>query len=188
MLAYSSVAQVGYMLLGIALVSEAGLTGGIAHLMNHAIIKACLFLVVGTMFFATGATRIEHMAGIGRSMPLTMAAFVIAGLGLIGVPGTAGFVSKWYLIQGAAEAGAWWLVVVIVVSSVLAVVYIGRVLEVAYFREPAGPVQRQPGPEMQLVIWALVAATIWFGVQTDLTAGVAGEAARELLAGYGERG
>ena len=102
MLAYSSVSQVGYMLLGIALVSEIGLTGGISHIFNHAIIKACLFLAVGCVFFSTGITRIDDMAGIGRRMPLTMGAFVIAGLGLIGVPGTAGFISKWYLIQGAA--------------------------------------------------------------------------------------
>lgn len=184
MLAYSSVAQVGYMLVGIALVSEAGLTGGISHLFNHAIIKAGLFLAIGCLYFSTGVTRLEGMAGIGRTMPFTMAAFVIAGLGLIGVPGTAGFVSKWYLIQGAAEAEHWWLIAVIVVSSILAVFYVGRVIEVAYFREPAVEVVRKPPIEMQLVVWALVAATIYFGVQTDISAGVAAEAARELMAGW----
>jgi multicomponent Na+:H+ antiporter subunit D len=185
MLAYSSVAQVGYMILGIALVSEAGLTGGISHLFNHAIIKACLFLAVGCVFYSTGVTRIENLAGIGRAMPLTMAAFVVAGLGLIGVPGTAGFVSKWFLIQGAAEAGHWWLVAVIVVSSVLAVFYVGRVVEVAWFREPVAKVVRTPPIEMVAVTWVLAAATIYFGIWTDLSAGVAGDAARELLAGWG---
>ncbi|MEM1159655.1 MAG: monovalent cation/H+ antiporter subunit D family protein [Pseudomonadota bacterium] len=188
MLAYSSVSQVGYMLMGIALASEAGLTGSISHLMNHAIIKSCLFLAVGIMFFSTGATRMENLAGIGRTMPFTMAAFVIAGLGLIGVPSTAGFVSKWYLIQGAVEAEAWLLVAVIVISSAMAILYIGRVIEVAYFRESSSKVVRKPGLEMMLVVWALVAAIIFFGVQTELTAGIAGEAALELLAGYGERG
>ena len=188
MLAYSSVAQVGYMLVGIALVSEAGLTGGISHLFNHAIIKACLFLAVGCMLFSAGIRRIEHMAGIGRTMPLTMAAFVIAGMGLIGVPGTAGFVSKWYLIQGAAEAQHWWLVAVIVVSSVLAVFYIGRVIEIAYFHEPTVEVTRKPPLEMQLVVWALVVAIIYFGVQTDISAGVPAEAARELLTGWAAKG
>lgn len=188
MLAYSSVAQVGYMLVGIALVSEAGLTGGISHLFNHAIIKACLFLAVGCLFFSTGVTRIDGMAGIGRTMPLTMAAFTLAGLGLIGVPGTAGFVSKWYLIQGAAEAQHWWLVAVIVISSILAVFYVGRIIEVAYFREPEVEVVRKPAVEMQLVVWALVAAIIYFGVQTDISAGVPAEAARELLAGWALKG
>lgn len=185
MLAYSSVAQVGYMLLGISLVSEAGLTGGISHLFNHAIIKCCLFLAIGCVFFSTGVTRIENMAGIGRTMPLTMGAFVLAGLGLIGVPGTAGFVSKWYLIQGAAEAEQWWLVAVIVVSSVLAVVYVGRIVEVAWFREPTARVVRRPPPEMLAVTWVLAAAVVYFGVQTDFSAGVAAQAARDLLTGFG---
>ncbi len=184
MLAYSSIAQVGYMLLGISLVSEAGLTGGISHLFNHAIIKCCLFLAIGCVYYSTGVTRIDNMAGIGRRMPLTMAAFVIAGMGLIGVPGTAGFVSKWYLIEGAVEAGQWWLVAVIVVSSVLAVVYVGRIVEVAWFREPIAPVVRRPAPEMLAVTWVLAAAVIYFGVQTEITVGVASEAARELLAGF----
>ncbi|MEM7189430.1 MAG: monovalent cation/H+ antiporter subunit D family protein [Pseudomonadota bacterium] len=185
MLAYSSVAQVGYMLLGIALVSEAGLTGGISHLFNHAIIKACLFLAVGCVFYASGVTLIENMAGMGRTMPLTMGAFVLAGLGLIGVPGTAGFVSKWYLIEGAADVGAWWLVVAIVISSVMAVIYVGRIIEVAYFREPTATIVRKPGIEMVAVTWVLVAASIYFGVQTEINGAVAGEAARALLAGYG---
>ena len=185
MLAYSSVAQVGYMLLGIALVSETGLTGGISHLFNHAIIKACLFLAVGCVVFASGASRVETLAGMGWRMPLTMTAFVIAGLGLIGVPGTAGFVSKWYLIQGSVEAGHWWMVAVIVVSSVLAVVYIGRVIEVAWFREPVVAVVRRPAPEMVAITWVLALATIWFGIDTELNADIAGAAARALLAGYG---
>ena len=176
------------MLVGIALVSEAGLTGGISHLFNHAIIKACLFLAVGCLFFSTGVTRIEGMAGIGRTMPMTMAAFTLAGLGLIGVPGTAGFVSKWYLIQGAAEAQHWWLVAVIVISSILAVFYVGRIIEVAYFREPEVEVVRKPAIEMQLIVWALVAAIVYFGIQTDISAGVPAEAARELLAGWALKG
>ena len=188
MLAYSSVAQVGYMLLGISLVSELGLTGGISHLFNHAIIKCCLFLAIGCVYYATGVTRIDHMAGIGRTMPLTMAAFVLAGLGLIGVPGTAGFVSKWFLIQGAAEAGQWWLVAVIVVSSVLAVFYIGRIVEVAWFRAPTARVVRRPPLEMLAITWVLAAAIVYFGVQTDISAGVPADAARELLTGFGPAG
>jgi multicomponent Na+:H+ antiporter subunit D len=188
MLAYSSVAQVGYMLLGISLATEAGLTGGISHLFNHAIIKCCLFLAIGCVYYSTGVTRIDNMAGIGRTMPLTMGAFVLAGLGLIGVPGTAGFVSKWFLIQGAAEAGQWWLVGVIVISSVLAVVYVGRIVEVAWFRAPTARVVRRPPPEMLAVTWVLAAAVVYFGVQTDISAGVAGQAARDLLTGFAPAG
>ncbi|MHA1529009.1 MAG: monovalent cation/H+ antiporter subunit D family protein [Alphaproteobacteria bacterium] len=186
MLAYSSVAQIGYIILGIALVSQTGLTGGISHLFNHAIIKGCLFLAVGCMVYSTGITRIEQMAGIGRTMPLTMGAFVLAGLGLIGVPGTAGFVSKWFLIMGAVEQGLWWLAAVIVFSSLLAVIYVGRIVEIAWFREPDGAaaIPRKPPLEMLAVTWVLAAATVYFGLDTKITAGVAAEAAELLLAGY----
>jgi len=191
MLAYSSVAQIGCIMLGIALVSQTGLTGGISHLFNHAIIKGCLFLALGCVVFSTGITRIDQMAGIGRTMPLTMGAFVVAGLGLIGVPGTAGFVSKWFLIMGAVEQGLWWLAAVIVFSSLLAVIYVGRVVEVAWFREPsdaAGGAEadppRNPPVEMLAITWVLAAATIYFGFDTEISAGVAGQAAELLLAGY----
>ncbi len=185
MLAYSSVSQVGYMILGIAMVSELGLTGGISHLFNHALVKACLFLAVGCTFYATGVTRTENLAGIGRQMPLTMGAFVIAGLGLIGVPGTAGFVSKWYLIEAAAEAQLWWVIAVIVISSFMAVIYIGHVVEVAWFREPTSTVVRRPPPEMVAVTLGLAVAVIVFGFWTEISAGVAQEAARVLLVGFG---
>jgi multicomponent Na+:H+ antiporter subunit D len=186
MLAYSSVAQVGYMILGIALLNHSGLTGGLAHLFNHAIIKACLFLAIGCVVYSTGITKISDMAGLGRTMPLTMGAFVVAGLGLIGVPGTAGFVSKWYLIQGAAEDGAWWLIVAIVFASVIAVVYVGRVVEVAWFRAPTpeGEAPRETPVEMLVITWLLALATIYFGLQTGVSAGVSAEAARLLLEGY----
>ena len=186
MLAFSSVSQVGYMILGVALLNASGLTGGISHMFNHAIIKCCLFLAIGSMVFATGIRRIEDMAGLGRTMPITMAAFVIAGLALIGVPGTAGFVSKWYLIQGAAEAELWILVAVIVVSSLLAVFYIGQVVEVAWFREPsdAADMPRKVPFEMQFITWVFVGAIIYFGLQTELTIGIPERAAEVLLTGW----
>ena len=110
MLAYSSVAQVGYMVLGIALATSAGLTAGILHLFNHALMKGALFMALGTLFWRVGSVRIDHLAGIGREMPWTMTAFALAGLSLIGVPLTAGFISKWYLIIAVMDAGQPWLV------------------------------------------------------------------------------
>lgn len=184
MLAYSSVAQIGYIMLGVGLVSQLGLTGGVAHLFNHAIIKGCLFLAIGCMVFATGITRVESMAGIGRTMPVTMGAFVIAGLGLIGVPGTAGFISKWYLVQAAIEAGMWWIAAAIVVSSMLAVVYVGRVVEIAWFRPPSRQPASAPPVEMVAVTVLLAAATLYFGIFTDFSGDVAAEAARVLFGGY----
>ena len=85
----------------------AGLAAGIMHLFNHALMKAALFLAMGCAFSRAGAVSVEDLAGLGRRMPVTMAAFVVGGLSLIGVPLTVGFVTKWYLVQAALEAGAW---------------------------------------------------------------------------------
>lgn len=185
MLAYSSVAQVGYITLGIALANHTGLTGGIVHLFNHALMKGALFMAVGCMALQAGSVRLSALAGIGRRMPLTMAAFVLAGLSLIGVPGTVGFISKWYLALGAFEKGWWWLAFLIVASSLLAVVYIGRVVEAAYFREPSGATAgASEAPASMLVpLFLLAAACVAFGIDADLTAGVAGRAAEVLFAG-----
>ncbi|MEX0841080.1 MAG: monovalent cation/H+ antiporter subunit D family protein, partial [Xanthobacteraceae bacterium] len=109
MLAYSSVAQIGYITLGIALANQAGLTGGLVHVANHAMMKAALFLAVGAMFYRVGEIRLTALAGIGRKMPLTTAAFTVAGFALVGTPGTVGFISKWYLAIGALDKGWWFL-------------------------------------------------------------------------------
>ncbi|GBF27435.1 na(+)/H(+) antiporter subunit D1 [bacterium MnTg02] len=185
MLAYSSVAQIGYITLGIALANQSGLTGGIVHIFNHAMMKAALFLVLGAVFYRIGSVHIDSLAGIGRRMPVTMASFVIAGLSIIGAPGTAGFISKWYLAVGALEKGWWWLVFLIVLSSLLAVVYIGRVIEIAWFRTPSEACEgvQEPPPMMLVPIWIFTAATIYFGFFTDLSAGIAGKAAETLLGG-----
>ncbi|MDH3740765.1 MAG: monovalent cation/H+ antiporter subunit D family protein, partial [Hyphomicrobiales bacterium] len=123
MLAYSSVSQIGYITLGLALANKSGLTGGIVHLANHAMIKATLFMVMGGVFYRLATDNISGFAGLGRRMPVSMGIFVIAGLALIGVPGTAGFITKWYLVLGAMERGWWWLAFLIVASSVIAVIY-----------------------------------------------------------------
>ncbi len=185
MLAYSSVAQIGYITLGISLANQDGLTGGIVHLFNHAIMKAALFMALGAVFYRIGTTRIEEMAGIGRKMPITMAAFVVAGLSLIGVPGTVGFIGKFYLATGALDNDQLWLVILLVASSVLSVVYIGRVIEIAWFREPTVNVEKSYEPPMTMLVPLIfmAIATVYLGIDTSNTAGIASEAAAKLLGG-----
>ena len=146
MLAYSSVAQIGYITLGIGLADQAGLTGGLVHIVNHAVMKAALFLAVGAIVYRVGTVHISELAGIGRKMPVTMTAFTVAGFGLVGTPGTAGFISKWYLAVGALDKGWWALVLVIVASSLIALVYVGRVVEVAWMREPSSKICARERP------------------------------------------
>jgi multicomponent Na+:H+ antiporter subunit D len=102
---------------------------------------------------------------------------------LIGVPGTAGFISKWYLILAAMEKGQWWLVGAILLSSLLAVAYVWRFVEVAYFRAPAAGNETRAEAPLALLIpaWLLIAATIWFGLDTSFTVGSALEAAQQLV-------
>lgn len=187
MLAYSSVAQVGYMLLGISLASGLGLTATLLHMFNHALIKGALFMALGTVVYRIGRIGLEDVSGLGRAMPWTFGAFVAGGLSLIGVPLTVGFVSKWYLIKAAIVGGAWWLVAFIVITSLMAVVYVWRVVEAAWFHEPKRPradVAEAP-LSMLLPVWALVAANFYFGVDTRLTVGVASRAAEVLIRGGG---
>jgi len=182
LLAYSSIAQIGYMILGLCMATETGLTGGIVHLFNHALTKGGLFLAVAAVVMRTGSSSVTAIRGLGRAMPITMAAFVVGGLGLIGVPGSAGFVSKWYLVVGALERGWYAVAALILLSSLIAVVYVWRVVEVAYFGEPRSDVCEVSWTSW-LPVWILIGATLVFGLWTDLTVNGAALAARALLGG-----
>ena len=132
MLAYSSVSQIGYIVLGIALGNRLAIIGAYLHILNHALMKGCLFMVSGSLMYRKGMRGIFHLRGVHRAMPWTMAAFVIAALSMIGIPPTAGFFSKWYLILGTIATNQWTLAAVILASSLLNAVYFFRVIENAY--------------------------------------------------------
>ena len=187
MLAYSSIAQIGYIVLGISFTSTAGLTASLLHLFNHAVMKGGMFLALGCVVYRIGSVHIDDFAGIGRRMPWTTAAFIAGGLSLIGVPMTVGFVSKWYLVLGAIERGWWPVGLLILASSLIAVVYVWRVAEVAYFKPPpegAADIEEAPAT-MLLPTWILIGASVYFGLDTELTVGVAQKAAAVLFGGAG---
>ena len=181
--AYSSVAQIGYITLGLSFDSQTGLTASIVHLFNHAVTKGALFLLVGGAVAVMGGSGLARLAGLGRIMPLTSFGIVLGGLSLIGVPGTAGFVSKWTLILAALEKGQWWLTMAGVASSLLALGYVWRFVEVAYFRTPAGGATARREAPLALLgpAWILVGATIYFGLETSVTLGSAANAAAMLF-------
>jgi len=184
MLAYSSIAQIGYMLLGIGFFNLSGLTATMVHLFNHSITKAALFMAVGALVLRSGSTFYDRIRGMGKSMPLTSAVVVIGGLSLIGIPGTAGFVSKWMLVQAAFELGWWWMALLIVASSLLAVIYVWRVLEVLYLGDTAEGAQHKEAPMMMAgPMWVAALACIWFGFDTSLTLEASRVAANGLLSG-----
>ncbi len=193
-LAYSSIAQIGYITLGFALENKAGLTAAVIHLFNHALIKGGMFMALGVVAFRLGSTRLQDLAGLGRKLPFSMAAFTAGGLGLIGVPLTAGFISKWYLVTGAIEAGRYELAVIVLVGSLLALVYVWRVIEVVYFgksdensvaalnlRSTKGGLGEAP-LTMLAPMLILIVASLYFGMDANLSSRVA-EAAAEWLLG-----
>jgi multicomponent Na+:H+ antiporter subunit D len=183
MLAYSSVAQIGYMVLGISFGTVAGLTAGVVHIFNHALMKGGLFLAMGCVALRIGSSDIDDLRGIGRTMPLTAFAWTVGGLGLIGVPVTVGFVSKWYLISAAWEKHWWPVAALVLLSSLLALVYVWRVVEAAYFEPPPdGREQVREAPlALLLPTWLLIGASVYFGLWTSLTTDAARRAAETLL-------
>ena len=184
-LAYSSVAQVGYMLLGISLGTAAGVSAGMFHLVNHALMKGALFMAVAGVVLTYKGTRIHDFAGLGRSAPWTMTAFAIGALSLIGVPLTAGFQSKFALVSALLSSGWWWAALIVVFSSVLAVIYMGRILEAVFFRPPNNPQKRHKEAPMLLLVplWILALANIWVGINGNFVSGLADNAAAALFVG-----
>jgi multicomponent Na+:H+ antiporter subunit D len=168
LLATSSVAQIGYILLGVGLVSQSGTVASVMHLFNHALAKGGLFLAVACLAFHYRDLRLDKLGGAAKHMPLASAAMVVCGFSLIGIPGTAGFISKWLLIGAALESGPWgaMLVMVILVSSLMAVVYIWRIIETLYFQDPSprtSPASEPPLP-LLLVTGLVALLNIFFGV------------------------
>ncbi|PID62250.1 MAG: cation:proton antiporter [Gammaproteobacteria bacterium] len=189
MLAFSSVAQIGYIVAGISLATEAGLTAGIAHMINHGMIKAALFLAVGCILFRVGHCHTPSLDELFRRMPLTCTAFTIAGLALIGVPLTAGFVSKAALIGAAIEHGWWLIAVLILVSSLLSIIYVGRVIEIMIFRRSRSLAPSAAGYDeaplaMLIPLYVLVALIVLLGIRGDLVLDLANAGAIDLLGGF----
>jgi multicomponent Na+:H+ antiporter subunit D len=184
-LAYSSVAQVGYMLLGISLATTAGVTAGLFHLVNHGLIKGALFMAIAGVVLTYKGTSLNDFRGLARSAPWTMAAFAIAALSLIGVPLTAGFQSKYALVMALFDGGWAWAVGVVMFSSLLAVIYMGRILEAAFFRAPLNPNKTQKEAPLLILIplWVLALANIWVGVDGGFVYGLASDAASALFIG-----
>jgi multicomponent Na+:H+ antiporter subunit D len=137
-LAYSTVSQVSYIVLGAALFSPVATIGGLVHLVHQGLMKITLFFCAGNLAETLHLHKISEMNGVGRRMPLTMAAFTVGAFGMIGVPPMAGFVSKWYLGLGALDAGAPWALAVLVASSLLNAAYFLPIVYAAWFKEPAG--------------------------------------------------
>jgi len=148
-LAFSTIGQLGYVVLGATLATKQGMGGAVLHIAMHACGKITLFFCAGAILVASGKKYVSELRGLGRKMPFTMAAFLIGSLSVIGLPPLGGFVSKWYLVLGALDRDYVWVVVVLLVSSLLNVFYLLPVAVSAFFRtddekEGEGGIQEAP--------------------------------------------
>jgi multicomponent Na+:H+ antiporter subunit D len=132
-LAYSTVSQLSYIILGVALLTPAGIEGGLIHIANHAFSKITLFFCAGAIYVVTHKKNISEMSGLGRAMPLTFGAFALASLSMIGAPPVAGFVTKWYLVNGAWDAGSIGIMIVLLISTLLNAAYFAPVIYQGFF-------------------------------------------------------
>jgi len=178
MLAYSSIANVGYIVMAISIspLTPFGLTPALMHILNHAVIKACMFMVAGAFIYRTGLWDIREFEGLSRKMPYTCFAMILAALAMIGMPPSTGFVTKWYLILAALDAQKYLFVGVIFFSTLLMIIYFWRVVEIMYIRADnhsgetlALPVDEAP-PGM--LIPTLLIGVLTFGIGIAWISGV----------------
>ena len=157
MLAYSSVAQIGYIAVGLAIGSVYGLIGAILHVINHAFMKSSLFMVIGGIQYRFGEFRISQLGQIHKKMPLTVVTLCIAALGMIGIPPTGGFFSKWYIMLGAMGTEQYIYVAVLVISSLLNAVYFFRVMENVFVnKDPQLKEVNPPAGKLELPLQMLI--------------------------------
>jgi multicomponent Na+:H+ antiporter subunit D len=163
-LAFSTVSQLSYIVLGAALLTPSGIVGGVAHVTNHAVSKITLFLCAGSIYVSTHKTDVSQLSGLAKQMPWTMAAFTLATLSLVGIPPASGFVSKWYLAVGSVERGNGWMLAVLLISSLLSAAYLIPIVYRAYFEEPADAGHQKiievPWMVVPLVLTALVSVLL----------------------------
>jgi multicomponent Na+:H+ antiporter subunit D len=176
-LAFSTISQLSYIVLGAALLAPAGIVGGIAHITNHAVSKITLFFCAGSIYVSAHKTEVGETSGLARRMPWTMAAFALASLSLIGIPPWSGFVSKWYLAVGSLERGNPWLLAVLLTSSLLTAAYLGPIVYKAYFEEAP----RDDHHEIREVPWIVIPlaltalASLLLGIFPDPVLALAGK-------------
>ena len=184
MFAWSSVAQISYILMAIGLGTSAGVAAGLIHLFNHSIVKAMIFMAVGILIARTGTARIKHLGSVAHYHRLACYIMLFGGLGLIGIPGTVGFVSKWVLVTAAVDKGWWWLAIPVLSGSLASATYIWRIVETLWAK-PADLDLDRPADPVEVVEWlpliVLTLVALWFGLNASLSIDLANQAAQALV-------
>lgn len=182
LLAWSSVAQISFMLLALSLATQSGLSATFIHIFNHALMKATLFMAIGCVALRQNSYSFSVLEGLGRKQPFTAILILIGGAALVGVPLTSGFISKWILLEAVMEKELLWLAFLVVAASLLTAIYVGKMVQTMFFASVAGGGERLDAPaSMLLPAFVLAAATLFFGVNPELPLALADRAATALL-------
>ncbi len=183
MLALSSVAQVGFIMLGLSLANAAGASAAMFYIFAHALMKAALFMALGALAISVRARTLDEFAGVAREAPWTAAAIGVGAASLAGLPLTMGFIAKWKLVEAALQGGVIWMVAVFAAGSALTLIYAWRMVEALFFSAPVPGARRaREAPVGVLVpLWVLVALSIWFGLNASLPETLANSAAAVLF-------
>ena len=181
LLAHSSVAQIGYITLAFAIGTKASVAAGFIHMFNHAIIKGGLFIAITSIgFYIKKRVTINNLSGLGREMPITFFCFVICSLSLAGLPLTAGFISKLYLIKASISSDDIWIAILILISSALSVVYLWKIIEVMWMRDGRKIVIKE-NPKIYMSLIIITFLNIYFGLDASLVVNGSFEAADKLI-------
>ncbi|MFU8796447.1 MAG: complex I subunit 5 family protein [Dehalococcoidia bacterium] len=187
MIAYSTIMNLGYITLGFGLADVTALVGGVYHIMGHGVAKVCFFLCAGSIISRSGYQKIEDLKGAYRKMPLTCAAFALASLSIVGIPPTAGFVAKWYLVSGSLNTGHALLGAVVIAGSVMAAIYCFRVVYYMFFLPPSDEawqdVSGEASPSMVGATLLLAVASLALGIASSWILPSLRDAAQVLLLG-----
>lgn len=182
LLAHSSIAQIGYITLAFAIGTKASVAAGFIHLFNHALIKGALFMAITSMgFYINKRITINNLSGLGRAMPITFVCFVICSLSLAGIPLTAGFISKLYIIKASISADGIWIAFLILASSALSVVYLWKMIEALWFHESPKVPNIKEKPEIYIALLMITFLNIYFGLDASIVVNSSFEAANQLL-------
>lgn len=188
MLAYSSVAQVGYMMIGLSVYNQDGLTAAIVHILNHGLIKGTMFMALGGVALRMGGTSLRDLKGLGNTMPFSAMALTAGGISLIGFPLTAGFISKWYLVKATLQVGWWPVTLIILIGTLLAMIYVWRIVETLYFQAPdlRNAKKREAPLSMVIPMMIMAGLSLVFGTFAAYSTSVVERAVLLLLMGVGQ--
>ncbi|MGH4138159.1 proton-conducting transporter membrane subunit [Clostridium sp.] len=180
-LAYSTISQLGYVLLGVVLLNEDAFVGSLLHLINHAVNKIVLFFCVGAIMYTTGKTDINQIRGIGKQMPITMGCFGIAAISLIGIPPTNGFVSKWYLAQGGLKEGKMIFPAILLISALLTALYLLPIITEAFFKKGENTIVKEAPMKMLIPIVMITVIIVLLGIFPNMLITFVQKIAREVI-------